>query len=119
MNADDRVRVIGRPAEHPRELHRPRSAFEIGHEPFGFGDRWLVARFNAEIEEHLRVLDVLRELLEGVDVLLDPRAFARELLRFLMVVPKTRNECLLTELIDFALQPRYVKDAPLAQRGTF
>jgi hypothetical protein len=36
-----------------------------------------------------------------------------------MIVPETRDERLLSELIDFPLQPGDVKDAPLAQQGAF
>jgi len=36
-----------------------------------------------------------------------------------MIVPKTGDERLLAELIYFSLQPRNVKDAPLAQPGAF
>jgi hypothetical protein len=59
------------------------------------------------------------ELLERRDDLLDARALACELLRLLMVVPKPWDERLLAELLDVSLQPRDVKDAPLAQRGAF
>jgi hypothetical protein len=49
--------------------------------------------------------------------LLEGRPLAGELLRLLVVVPESWDEGLLAELIDFALQPGDVKDAPLAQQG--
>jgi hypothetical protein len=67
----------------------------------------------------LRVLGVLFELLERGDRGFEAGALSRELLRLLVIVPKTGDERLLAELIYFALQARDVKDAPLAQPGAF
>jgi hypothetical protein len=111
--------VIGRAAEHATELHATRASLEIRDEPFGFGDRRLVVRFRAELEEHLRVLRVFFELLERGERGLEAGSLARELLRLLVIVPKTGDERLLAELVYFSLQPRDVKDAPLAQLGAF
>jgi hypothetical protein len=111
--------VIRRPAQHTPELHAARAPLEIGKKRGSFGDRRLVVRLDTELEENLRVLDVLLELLERVERRLEARAFARELLRFLVIVPKTGDERLLAELVDFSLQSGDVKDAPLAQQGAF
>jgi len=67
----------------------------------------------------LGVLDVSVELLEGRERRFEARALAREFLRLLVIVPETGDERLLAQLIDFALQPGDVKDAPLAQQGAF
>jgi len=111
--------VIGRAAEHAPELHAARAPHEIGNKRGRFGDRRLVVRLGAELEEDLRVLDVFFELLEGGQLRLEARALPRQLLRLLMVVPETGDERLLAELVDFSLQPGDVKDAPLAQLGAF
>jgi len=111
--------VVGRAAEHAAELHAPRARLERRHERAGLGDGRLVLSLGAELEQDLGVLDVLAELLEGLDGLLQPRPLAGELLRLLLVVPEAGDERLLAELLDFALQPGDVKDAPLAQQGAF
>jgi hypothetical protein len=49
--------------------------------------------------------------------LLEAGSLSRELLGLLLVFPEARDERLLAELFDFALQPGDVKDAPLAQQG--
>jgi hypothetical protein len=111
--------VIGRAAEHAPELHAARAPHEIRSERGRLRDRRLVVRLGAELEENLRVLEIFLELLERRDGGFETRALARELLRFLVIVPKTGDERLLAELIYFSLQPRDVKDAPLAQQGAF
>jgi hypothetical protein len=83
-------------------------------ERFGLVHGGLVVLGGAELEEHLGVLDVARELLERVERLLDAGALAVDRLRLAGVVPEPRRERLGVERLELLVQPREVKDAPLA-----
>ena len=72
------------------------------------------AALGAELEKHLGVFGVALQLLERLHGLLERRALARDGLRLLGVVPEAGDEGALAELLDLPLQPRDVKDAPLA-----
>jgi hypothetical protein len=102
------------PREHPSELGLPHAPLERGHERLGLVNRRRVVPLRAEVEEDLRVVDVAPKLLERRDGLLEARALARDGLRLLRVVPEPRDKRLLAEAVDFLLQLREVKDAPLA-----
>jgi hypothetical protein len=106
--------VIDLTGEHARKLGVTHAALELGHLPGDLVDDPVVFFLRAEIEQLFRVVDVARELLDGLDGLLDARAFARDGLSLLLVVPKSGSERRLVELVDFRLQFRDVKDAPLA-----
>jgi hypothetical protein len=77
-------------------------------------DHAVVLLRDTELEQLLRVVDVARELLRRLDLLFDVRPLPRDLLRLLRVVPETRRQRLFVEALDFLLQLRDVKDAPLA-----
>jgi hypothetical protein len=80
----------------------------------GLRDHLLVALRGAQLEEDGRVFDVARQLLDDADLLLEARSAPRDGLRLLLIVPEARSQRLLLELVDRGLQPRKVKDAPLA-----
>ena len=104
MNADDGARVVDRPREHPRELGVSHPRVERGELALRLGDGGLVVLGGAEIEQDGRVVDVARELLDAVDLLLERRALAVDGLRLLLVVPEAGRERLPLELRDFDLQ---------------
>jgi hypothetical protein len=106
--------VVDRARQHPPELCRTEPALEVGDLTGDLGRDGLVLLRDAELEELLRVLDVPRELLGGLELLLDPGALSGDDLRLLGVVPEPRREGLLVQPFDFPLELRDVKDAPLA-----
>jgi hypothetical protein len=106
--------VIDGPGEHPGELGISYASLEGGHLGFRLGDHRRVVLARAEVQQDGGVVQVSRELLDAREPLLDPRALARDGLRLLLVVPEPRGERTLLEPVDFGLQLRKVKDAPLA-----
>ena len=88
----DRVCVIDRAGEHARELGATDAVLERGEEPLRLVDRRLVVLGSPQLEEDLRVLDVARELLEGVERLLNPRPLAVHRLGLAGVVPEAGGE---------------------------
>jgi hypothetical protein len=106
--------VVDGAREHAAELRRAHAAFERGALRDGLGDRPLVVLGGTQLEQDDGVVEVARELLDARDLLLQPRALAGDRLRLLLVVPEAGGERLLLEPVDFRLQLRKVKDAPLA-----
>jgi hypothetical protein len=106
--------VIDGPGQHPPELRPANALLERGRLRRGLGNGRLVVLGGAEVEQDDRVVEVARELLDAREPLLEPGALARDRLRLLLVVPEAGSERLLLELVDFRLQLRKVKDAPLA-----
>jgi hypothetical protein len=106
--------VIDGPGEHPRELRGPQACLEGREGPLGLGDGRRVVLRGAELEQDPGVVDVALELLDARDLLLDPRALARDGLGLVRVVPEAGRQRLLLEPVDLGLEPRQVKDAPLA-----
>jgi hypothetical protein len=80
----------------------------------GFCDRRVVVLHLAEIEKDPCVVDVPRELVDGLEALLDGGAPPRVPLGLLRVVPETRGERRVGERFEFCLQPWDVKETPLA-----
>jgi hypothetical protein len=64
VDAHDGVRVVDLTREHPLELRRAHPRHEGGYQRFGLGDGLVVLLRRAEIEQHLRVVDVAPQLLE-------------------------------------------------------
>jgi hypothetical protein len=81
---------------------------------FRLGDDRLVVFGGSQIEQDLRVVEIARQLLDGSQALLELGALTSYDLRLLLVVPESGDQRLLFEPIDLGLQPRKVKDAPLA-----
>jgi hypothetical protein len=106
--------VVDRTREHAGELRCAHTGHERREESLGLGDRRVVFLGGAEVEEDFGVVDVAPELLEGLDGLLGDRTPACEGLGLLRVVPEPRGERLFSEALDFLLQLREVKGAPLA-----
>ena len=106
--------MIDLAGEHPPELRRAQALLEV-RELRGdlFDDRVVFLRY-AELEELLRVVDVARQLLRRLDLLLDARPLPRDLLGLLRIIPEPRSQRFLVEALDLLLQLRDVKDAPLA-----
>ena len=116
VDLEDRVVLVGFLGEHALDLDLAHAVLEALERLAGFEDDGGVARFVAELEERLRVLDIADELLEALHLPLEPRPLARGRLRALRVVPELGVGCLLVELRDSPLQPIDVKDAPGANR---
>ena len=91
-----------------------RRRFEGGQLLGDLVDDALVLLGGAELEHLLRVVDVARELLDLVDLLLDAGALAGDRLRLLGVVPEAGSHRRFVQTIDLVLELRDVKDAPLA-----
>jgi hypothetical protein len=106
--------VIDRAGEHAPELRSAHAPLERGGLRRRLGDGRLVVLRRPEIEQDRGVLDVACQLLEAADLLLEPRALARDGLGLLLVVPEARGERLLLEPLYLCLELRQVKDAPLA-----
>jgi hypothetical protein len=98
--------VIHRAREHARELRGAHPRLEGGHLTLRLGQDGLVVLGRAEIEQDDRVVEVPRELLDGLDLLLDGRPLSGDGLRLLLVVPEARRERLLLEPVNLRLQPR-------------
>jgi hypothetical protein len=81
--------VIHGAGEHSHELLFAHASFDGGQQAFGLGDRRVVLRFGAELEERLCVVDVAPELLERRERRFEVGALPRQRLRFLRVVPET------------------------------
>jgi hypothetical protein len=67
-----------------------------------------------DLEELEVVTDLLLEAFEAGDLLLGLGALAEELLRLLLIVPEPGRTGPVVQLIEFSLEGRDVKDAPLA-----
>jgi hypothetical protein len=106
--------VVHRAREHPRQLGCPDARLERRHLPRSLRDGRLVVALGPEVQKDDGVVQVPRQLLDGAEMLLDRGALAGDDLRLLLVVPETGGERLLLEPVDFRLQLRQVKDAPLA-----
>jgi hypothetical protein len=106
--------VVHGSGQHARELGPADALLERRKPRLGFGDGPGVVLGRAEFEKDARVVDVARQLLDAVDLLLERRAFAGDGLRLLRVVPEPGDQRLLLESVDLGLEPGQVKDAPLA-----
>jgi hypothetical protein len=106
--------VVDGAGEHPSELRGAEALLEVVEPGRDLADDGVVLLGDAEVEELLRVLDVARELLGQLDLLLDRGSLARDGLRLLGIVPEPRREGGLVETFNLPLQLRDVKDAPLA-----
>jgi hypothetical protein len=80
----------------------------------GLGRGGFVALGGAELEEDVGILEVARELLDALDVLLDRSPPPPCGLGLLGVVPETRRKLLRLQALELCLQLGKVKDAPLA-----
>ena len=100
--------------EHPAELCASETRFKRWQLPTDFAHDAVVFLRRTELEHLLRVIDVARELLDLVDLLLDAGPLPGHGLRFLRIVPEVRGERGLVQAIDVVLELRDVKDAPLA-----
>jgi hypothetical protein len=78
------------------------------------GDGPLVVLGDAQVEVVGRLLEILLELLDVLQLGLDLRARAQRALGLDLVVPEVRGAGLLVQLRQPALEFRDVKDAPLA-----
>jgi hypothetical protein len=106
--------VVHGTGEHPRELCGAHSCFEGAERGLGLGDDRLVVLGGSQLEQDAGVVEVARELLDALDLLLEGRALARDGLRLVRVVPEAGRQRLLLEPVDFRFELRKVKDAPLA-----
>jgi hypothetical protein len=98
--------VVDRAGEHPRELGVAHARLERGGVRGGLGDRPSVVLRRAELEQDSGVVQIARQLLDRIDVLLDAGPLARDGLRLLLIVPEARRERLLLELVELRPQPR-------------
>jgi hypothetical protein len=114
VDADDGVGVIDRAREHPFELGGAEPGFERVEGSFDLGDDPGVVLRGAELEKDSGVVDVPDELFDALDLLLEAGALARDGLGFFGVVPEAGRQRLLLQAVDLGLEPRKVKDAPLA-----
>jgi hypothetical protein len=106
--------VVDRAREHARQLGGAEPVLQPRKRALGLGDDPGVVLRGAELEEDARVVDVPDELLDALDLLLEPGALARDGLRLVRVVPETGGQRLLLQSVDLGLEPGKVKDAPLA-----
>jgi hypothetical protein len=106
--------MIDRAREHPFELGGAEPRFERVERGFDLGDDVGVVLRGAELEEDSSVVDVPDELFGALDMLLEAGALARDGLGFVSVVPEAGRQRLLLQAVDLGLEPRKVKDAPLA-----
>jgi hypothetical protein len=106
--------VIDLAREHPAQLRSAQALLEIRNLRRDLFDHGVVLLGDSELEELLGVVDVARQLLGRLDLLLDVRALSRDLLGLLRVVPESGSEGRLVEALDLLPQLRDVKDAPLA-----
>jgi hypothetical protein len=81
---------------------------------FDLRDRRGVVLCGAKLEQDAGILEIARQLFEADDLLLEPGALPGDSQDLALVFPKARGERLLLELVDLGLEPRKVKDAPLA-----
>jgi hypothetical protein len=81
--------VIDRTREHARQLGGAEALLEPRQRAFGLGDDPGVVLGGPQLEEDPRVVDVANELLDALDLLLEPGALARDGLRLVRVVPET------------------------------
>jgi hypothetical protein len=114
VDAHDRVGVIDRPREHPRQLRRAHARFERRRLRRRLGDGRLVVLGGPEVQQDDRVVQVPRQLLDPADLLFERSTSPRDHLRLLLVLPESGRERLLLELVYLRLELRQVKDAPLA-----
>jgi len=67
-----------------------------------------------DLEELEVVVDLLLQALEARELFFGLGAFAQEFLRLFLVVPEAWGAGAVVQLVEFALEGRDVKDAPLA-----
>jgi hypothetical protein len=106
--------MIDGAGEHAFELGVPHPFGEGRNLGRGFGDRCLVLLRRAQFEKDGDVVGIARELVDGVQLLLEARALAVDCLGLFCVVPKPGRESFLLECLNLGSALGDVKDAPLA-----
>ena len=119
MDADDRVRILGRPGQHAFELGAADPIDERAAIRLDLLDDPLVAFRFAHFEQLGGVRYFAREVLDCRDLLFDGGALAEQRLGFRLVVPEVGRGGELIQLFELAFEVRYVKDAPLAHQRAF
>jgi hypothetical protein len=119
LDAQDGVAAIGRAGEHAIELGLAELLIDARDLRLGVGDDRLVIFGGAELEVLGRVLDLPTELVRHLQLGFDGRALAQDALGLVVVVPEPWGQGHLGEIFELSLEPRDVKDAPLAPQSAF
>jgi predicted transcriptional regulator len=119
VDADDRVVLIGGAAQHAIELGLAHPLVDRAHLLGAVGERSLVVLGRGELEVLERVVDLAPELLREIELRLGVRALAQRGLSLVLVVPESRRERRLRQLVQQSLEFGDVKDAPLAPHSAF
>jgi hypothetical protein len=119
VNAQDRIRAIGRAAEHALDLGLPHARLDLRHLRRGVGEHAVVVLGGAELEVLLEVGQLFGELRDELELRLGLRSLSQRLLGGFVVVPEPRAERPVIQIFEETLESRDVKDAPLAHHGAF
>jgi hypothetical protein len=111
--------VVGRAGQHALQLRLAQARVDRLGLVGRVGDDGLVVLGGAELEVLLGVADVLLELLCELEALGDRLLLLEDLLRGFVVVPEAGAQGRLVQIFELTLEPRDVKDAPLAPQSAF
>ena len=119
VDADDRVRAVGRSGEHALELELAQLLVERVDLRRRVLLGSLVLLLGGQLEVVGDVGELSVDLAQKRELGLDRGAGAQNGLRRLLVVPKAGLERLVVQLVELSFQLGVVKDAPLAPQSAF